>query len=64
MRIRVVTVEKEVEFSLAELGIKVVDPSDAQLIPAVERKIDQKLENVTVTRQGENIVIAPTPVYG
>jgi hypothetical protein len=61
--IRIVTREKEVEVTLDDLGIA-QGASDSEIIRAAERHLDTNLNGLMVSRQGENILVSPTPVFG
>jgi len=61
--VKIVTREKEVEVTLTELGVE-SDASDSAIIRAAERHLDTNLNGLMVSRQGENILVSPTPVFG
>lgn len=63
MPVKIVAREREIELTFDQMGLS-PDASDAEIIVAAERHMEQKLENFVVTRQGENVMVSPSPVFG
>lgn len=63
MPVKIVVREREIELTFDQMDLS-PDASDAQIIVAAERHMEQKLENFVVTRQGENVMVSPSPVFG
>ncbi len=63
MPVKIVVREREIELTFDQMDLS-PDASDAQIIVAAERHMEQKLENFVVTRQGGNVMVSPSPVFG
>ena len=61
--VKIVTREREVEVTLDDLRLG-DRATDAEIISAAERRLEQSLNNYIVTRHEDNIVVSPTPVFG
>ena len=61
--LKVVTKEREVELTFEDLNLA-SDASDAEIIAAVERRLDQKLDSHVVSRHEENVMVSPAPIFG
>ena len=63
MNLRIVTKEREVELTFRDLDLATT-ATDAQIRTAAERYMDSKLTDLVVSRQGENILLSPSPIFG
>ena len=63
MNLRIVTREREVELTLRDLDLTNT-ATDAQIKTAAEKYMDSKLTDLVVSRQGENILLSPAPIFG
>lgn len=63
MTLKVVTSEAEREFTFEELGLP-YEATDNEILEAAHRKLDQDLEGYVVSRQGQNVLVSPSPVFG
>ena len=61
--LRIVTKEREVELTLNELGLE-QGSTDAEIMRAAERHLDQNLSGLIVSRKGENVLLSPSPIFG
>lgn len=61
--IKVVLREREIELSFIDLDLPVT-ATDAQLVQATERHLDQKLDGFAVTRHEDHVMISSEPVFG
>ena len=63
MTVRIVTKEREVELTFDELHITPTS-GDAAIIKAAERSLDTTLKDYMVTKNGDNVIVSATPIYG
>ena len=63
VNVRIVTREREMEVTFDDLRLG-NQATDAEIIAAAERRLEQTLNNYIVTRHEDNIVVSPTPVFG
>jgi hypothetical protein len=58
--LRIVTRDQEVEL----LNVLSSDASDTEVIRMAENRLDTSLKGYQVSRNGNNVLVAPTPVFG
>jgi len=63
MNVRVVTKEREVEMTFKQLGLE-KGATDAEIMRAAERDLDQNLSGLIVSRKEENVLLSPAPIFG
>lgn len=63
MNLKVVTREKEIDLTLEELGLS-TEATDAEIIVAAQRRLDETLDGYVVSRHDTNIMVSPAPVFG
>ncbi len=63
MNLKVVTKEREVELTFEDLNLE-LESSDAEIITAVQRHLDQRLDGYVVTRHEDNVLVSSAPVFG
>jgi hypothetical protein len=63
MNLRIVTREREVELTFRDLDLTNT-ATDAQIRTAAEKYMDAKLTDLVVSRQGENILLSTSPIFG
>lgn len=61
--LRVVLREREVDLSMVDLDLGDLS-TDSDIITAVTKHTGENLANHMVRREGENILVSPTPVFG
>jgi hypothetical protein len=61
--VRIVTKEREHEISITDLGLTQAS-TDRNIIEAAGKFLDANLQNYIVTRNGDNIMVSPTPIFG
>ena len=63
MNLRIVTKEREVELTFRDLDLA-TSASDTAIVKAAEKYMDSRLTDLVVTRNGENVLLAPSPIFG
>jgi len=61
--LKVVTKEREVEYTFSDLDLE-PEATDSEILRAAERRLDTNLNGYIVTKEGENALVSPAPVFG
>ena len=61
--LKIVTKERETEYTFKDLDLA-PDATDSEIVRAAERRLDQNLNGFIVTKEGENALVSPAPVFG